>query len=215
MKTQRRVLVVAFILSVTFVFATTSVKLGMTAGEAQSKLSQDRVAVQAVDLYETYEALSALPISSRKAVYRALSADAKSGLWRIHLTGYLTEHPELTEEQRGVIVDAIALVTPRLFEIAESNPNWLTDMHSPVELLKKRVLEVFPRGVAVGVFTQLGTPAPSHALDDEGGIGQSNCNCNTDSIWSCDNCTAGGCKKTPFGCGWLMFYECNGRCPDS
>jgi hypothetical protein len=214
MKTRGRILVVAVVLILIVVFAITSFRPGMTTGEAQSKLSQDQVAVRKTDFQGTYEALSVLPIPSRKAVYRALSADAKSGLWRIHLTRFLTEHPELTEEQRGVIVNAIALVTPRLFEIAENDPNWLLETHPQVELLEKRALEVFPRGVAVEIFTHLGTPAPSYTMDDEGGIEvDAACECNTDSWWSCDNCAAGGCKKTIIGCGWLWLNKCNGRCP--
>jgi len=214
MWTQRRILVVAFVICLAFVFTGASLTPSMTASEPQTKLAQHRVAEKALDLSQTYEALSVLPVGYRKAIFRNLTAEAKSELWRTHMRVYLSEHPELMEDQRNVILDGIALATPQLFEIPEDSPEWLAKVHAPLELLKERALGIFPHAVAVEIFAQLGKPVPPDvgtALLRGGGGG---CTCSQGEDWCPGSyqCFDSDCNYTRYGCGTLWLFPCDGDC---
>jgi len=218
MKAQRGVLVRISIVAVAMTFFFATLTPGMTASEPQSKLEGNRVTEQASDLSQTYDAISALPIDSRRAVFRALSAEWKSELWRMHMTLYLSQHPELTGDQKSVILDAIALATPQLFEVSEDSPEWQTAARS-LELLRERALEVFPHAVATEIFAQLGAPEEPDltpaSRDHVNAVGSfPTCSCSIVSDWcACPmQCVGGGCLWKKSGCGTFWQYACTGLC---
>lgn len=218
MKAHRRIMAVVFFLSVTFAFSTTPLKLGVTAGE-NPKLPKLQAAEHGVDHYKTYDALSALPINSKRAVFRALSAEAKSELWKIHMNLYLAEHPNLTEDQRNVILDAIALVAPQLYEVSKDNPEWLANVHAPLQSLRKRASEVFSPSVAAEIFARLGkadhfNPTKQNVLRIRALVTQGECDCSMGSDWCPGDyvCVDEDCQRTSSGCGSLWLYPCDGIC---
>jgi hypothetical protein len=147
----------------------------MMVSETKPKLPQDGIVEQALEITKIYEALSTLQISQRKAVFRTLSAEAKSDLWRMHMKLYLSQHPELTKDQKGVVLDGVALIAPQLFEVSNDSAEWLTKVQAPLESLRKRALEVFPPTVVAEIFTQLGKPSATRFPKEEGAEGCGNC----------------------------------------
>src|SRR5205085_4070361 len=101
-----------------------------------------------------------LSMGDRRIVFNGLTPELKSELWKAHLRLHLSKHPDFTEKQRAAVQGAIALITPRLFEIPQSSPDWQTNVHEPVQRLTKKLLEVFTREDARELVTFLGGPEP-------------------------------------------------------
>ncbi len=96
-------------------------------------------------LLQSYKDISALPMSGRKDFYRRASSYDKGNLWRVHLALYIVKNPELTGEQKGVVLDAMSMATPELFEIPKDSPAWRIKVGAPLESLTQRALEVFSK----------------------------------------------------------------------
>lgn len=52
-----------------------------------------------------YREAAALPMPERRDFFRNLSAADKSNLWRIHLALYLATRPEMSKEQKEIVVE--------------------------------------------------------------------------------------------------------------
>ena len=131
-----------------------------TTASAQTGVSNQTQSVDEQEAAKLYSNISSLPVSERKAFYRNLTPEQKSGLWKAQLRQYLSSHPELTDSQKEVIQSAIAFITPQLFAIPLDNPEWQTKVDLPVQRLEKRFLEVFTREVVRELLTVPGGPEP-------------------------------------------------------
>ena len=188
------------------------------------------------DILKMYYDLSALPLSTRKALYTNASPNDKSDLWRTHLALFLVKRPNLNQWQQQVILAAMSLVTPEYFGVRSSDPAWKTKVREPVRSFEEQMVDAFPLEDAAKIFGTLGDDsdgANSSAsvllksinykpLSDSGPYkqwthkslaaqdfqrGQTTCQCSTDS----DYCPISGyCRSTnctPTGDGCGTFWS--------
>jgi len=104
----------------------------------------------------TYEALRLKPVQERATLVGQMPSSKQSAIWAHHLLTARAEHPELTSEQRAVIQEALALLTPQLFEIDASSPQWKQLVDEPLRRFRERAKSVFESRLARELFTQLG-----------------------------------------------------------
>ena len=186
------------------------------------------------ELARSAASISVLPSPYRRALYAALSSEAKAGVWRNQIGRYREEHPELTSRQIAYL-DQISefLVAGRLFR-ASGRPD-SSDLET-LQRLAKQAPEVLGPGGA-RILVALG-PEDAKVTTKEpirqrltGWIAQKLslnasydiCECSQDSDW----CTGGkecqwpegGCEiwGNPYpcsqpACGTFLCYTCNGMC---
>lgn len=142
-----------------------SLDFHFTASSAQTIAEQQAQSGVEQEASRLYSTLSSLSINDRKTLYKGLTPELKSELWKVQLRSYLSKHSDLTDKQREAIEGAIAFITPQLFKIPQDSPDWEEKVDKPVQLLTKRILEVFPREVARELLTILGGPEPLVSLD--------------------------------------------------
>lgn len=214
-----RVLLVSLLMSVAVGFAF-SAPLPQ-AGD--NKQAAGRINEEAARIYNT---LSSLSMDDRRVLFRGLTPEFKSALWRVHLKLYLSKHPDVTERQRETILSAIDLATPQLFEIPQDSPEWQTKVNEPLQRLTQQFLEVFAREVARELLAVLGGPEPKQEANPQlikktsltfkaisRSVQNPSCTCSTGSDWCSGEteCWNDGCREA-FGCGTLFVFRCDGRC---
>ncbi len=106
------------------------------------------------DSLQKYRNLISLTMPLRKTGFRRASPNDKNELWRIHLALYLAHHPELSTEQSKAIVDALAFLTPALFEESSDSRVWET--RAWIKVFEGRVRAVFSTDVGAKIFATLG-----------------------------------------------------------
>jgi hypothetical protein len=155
-----------------------------------------------------YSELSELTKGDRKASFSLMSAEDKSSLWRVHFGLSLARHPEWTEQQRAIVLEAIAMATPQLYKIPKDS-NWTRLVDEPVRLLAQKALLVFTKEDGAALFSELGIAGPSqlnHATRPSG------CACAQESDWCAYQCISTECTILTWGCGTFGVYACNGKC---
>lgn len=161
------------------------------------------------DALRKYSQLSELSKEDRKASFSLMSAEDKSSLWRVQFGLNLARHPEWTEQQRSIVLEAIATVTPQLYQTPRDN-NWTRLVDEPVRLLTQKALLVFSKREGAAVFSELGLsdqPKLNHAQKKP-----SACECAQESDWCSSQCISSDCTVLIYGCGTLGIYACNGKC---
>ncbi len=141
-------LLVLLVISVILCFRFTT-SLAQTADQpTQSAIEGDAARI--------YSSLSLYSKSDRKMFYKEFTPEIKSELWKIQLRSYLLKHSELTDKQRQVIESGINFITSEIYKIPQDSPDWEEKVDNPAQLLKERMLEMFPREVAKELLTVLG-----------------------------------------------------------
>ncbi len=125
-------------------------KAGATNGAQAQRTNVERASLN------RYRELAELPVAERREAFIQASAAEKSGLWRVHLALSLASRPELSSEQRDVILEAISLATPELFNITSENPLWKSQVDEPLKSLMQRALKAYPKKEAAAIFAQIG-----------------------------------------------------------
>lgn len=194
-----------------------------SAQTVANQRAQTSVEQEAARLYST---LAPLSMNDRKEVFIGLTSELKSEVWKAHLRSYVSKHPELTEKQKEAVQSAIALVTPRLFEISEDSPEWQKNVDEPIQRLERKVLEVFSREAARELLTVLGGPEPKQANPvlikktslklkpiSRGVQPDPTCTCSTRDDWCPQDytCIPDPCART-WPCGTFFSRVCNGMC---
>jgi hypothetical protein len=168
-------------------------------------------AAQDGEALRKYTQLSELSKVDRKASFSVMSAEDKSSLWRVHLGLNLARHPEWTEQQRAIVLEAIATVTPALYKVPKDS-NWTRLVDEPVRLLTYKALVVFSKQESAALFSELGfneQPKSNHAGRSTTG----SCGCSTESNWCTYQCVGGAeCTVLYWGCGTFGLYPCDGAC---
>jgi hypothetical protein len=157
-----------------------------------------------------YSDLSELSKGDRKVSFGLMSAEDKSRLWRVHFGLNLARHPEWTEQQRAIVLEAITMVTPQLYKTPKDS-NWTRFVDEPVRLLTQKALLVFSKEEGAALFSELGftgQPKLNHAKHS----GTRGCACAQESDWCAYQCVSSGCTILTWGCGTFGIYACNGRC---
>lgn len=119
-----------------------------------------RLAAEPLEVAPTYETLVSQKKRDRLQAFGALPSSMKSAIWTHQFLIALAQHPEFTEEQRAVLYDAIALFTPRLFEISNPSPEWSSGVDQPLQKLTLRAKAAFGP-LASKLFAQLGPLTPA------------------------------------------------------
>jgi hypothetical protein len=158
-----------------------------------------------------YARLSELSKSDRKASFNQMDAADKSSLWRVHLGLNLARHPEWTEEQRAIVLEAITMATPQMYQ-APKDSNWNRLVGEPVRVLTYKALVLFTKQEGAALFSELGLneqPKSNHARRPAAG----NCGCSTECDWCTYQCVGGAdCTVLYRGCGTFWMYPCDGAC---
>jgi hypothetical protein len=157
-----------------------------------------------------YSQLSELSKDDRKSSFSLMSAEDKSSLWRVQFGLNLARHPEWTEQQRSIVLEAMTMVTPQLYETPRDR-NWTRLVDEPVRLLTQKALLVFTKQEGAAVFSELGLseqPKLNHAQKTPRG-----CECAQESDWCGPyQCITNECTVLIYGCGTFGIYACNGKC---
>lgn len=177
------------------------------------------------NLPRTYEELSILPVTYRRAVFGTLPAEEKSELWRNHLTTYLEAHSDLTSRQRKLIEKAIDMVTPEMFSSSPRDPRWEKLVFRPSRALELQAKKVFQPEQIQEIFAQLGPsdlddrqPFLEKLQEDNGGeqAEASACSCATTSPYCPTNYWCyyrqNNCTIIRDQCGTFWTHHCNGHC---
>ncbi|HYI10134.1 MAG TPA: bacteriocin fulvocin C-related protein [Thermoanaerobaculia bacterium] len=178
-----------------------------------------------VDAGAEYQTIRSLPRNEGKAHYYSLPDQAHKDVWTQHLVTFLKEHPELSEDQRDVILQGIGLLATGILDISDTDPRWRTEVGDPVARVVARAkLLMSPELVAEAFYTLEGSrqqrPSPRRG-DRKTPVtnGLVDCDCATmDShcFWYDLVCTTGGphfCIPLPsWKCGPFYTYMCDGRC---
>lgn len=188
------------------------------------------LAAEPSQVWQTYFEISTMSVPARKSAFRSLSSSMKASIWRHHALKYLVDHPEFTTEQKAVITDFLSLITPDLYEIRSSAPEWSERVDAPLQAIKARALKVFDAALAYAIFADLTAKpesTPSRVITPSSGgkrrlapTDLPNCECSTASDWCAVaplgypgyKCEQGGCYWSRAGCGAALAYDCTGLC---
>ena len=156
-----------------------------------------------------YTQLSELSKGDRKASFNLMKAEEKASLWRVHLGLSLARHPEWTEQQRSIVLEAIAMATPDLYRFPKDS-KWTRLVDEPVRLLTQKALLVFSKQEGAALFSELGfnEAKSNHARRPI----TATCACSQESDWCSHSCVATECTVLTWGCGTFGIYACNGTC---
>jgi hypothetical protein len=108
------------------------------------------------DILQKYYDISALPLKKRRASFRNASSNDKSDLWRTHLALFLVKRPDLNEWQKEIILVAMSLATPELFEVRPTNPGWKAKVGEPLRSLQEHIVVAFSLEDGAKIFATLG-----------------------------------------------------------
>jgi hypothetical protein len=162
------------------------------------------------DALRKYTQLSELSKDEKKASFSLMSAEDKSSMWRVHLGLNLARHPEWTEQQRSIVLEAITIATPLLYK-SPKDSDWTRLVDEPVRLLTQKALLVFTKQEGADLFSELGFSEQAkfnHAKRPP----PRGCGCSQDSDWCVYQCISTECTVVTWGCGTFGIYACNGRC---
>jgi hypothetical protein len=173
--------------------------------------------------FADHDAIRALPLAEAKAVHGELSANERQEVWTAHLVAFLAEHPELNDEQRDVVYQAMGVLATGIFTIDRANARWQTDVEAPLSRAMARAKLVMPRHLVAAAFYTLS--------DDNGGRKRSglhgglrmtsnvvDCECSTQDSWCvdpqvCQGRRPGFCTPVPsYNCGPFFTFACDGMC---
>lgn len=192
---------------------------------ADCQLAQRWVAERLGNLPTDYDDFSALPVGYRKAVFRTLSADRKSGLWREHFQRFRHEHPSLTKNQISLLSRLSDMPLENEFETDSVHRTTTAD----IQKLESEARSLFSANVARELFDVLGTPEATYRTLASVRLGvvlklrgvfnvsaNAQCAC-SDAANGCGDgyacvTTASHCDSTNYGCGFLWLRTCNGLC---
>ena len=164
---------------------------------------------QDLELLEKYTQFSQLRRSERKVRFNQISPQERSDLWRVHLGLNLARHAEWTDQQRSIVLEAIGIASPSLYQIPKDK-NWTRLVDEPIRLFAQRTLLVFSEQEVETLFAELGADEPKahHARLTVDG----NCSCSSVSTYCTYSCFSNDCTVLTWGCGTMMLYACDGVC---
>ncbi|HEU5429011.1 MAG TPA: bacteriocin fulvocin C-related protein [Actinocrinis sp.] len=170
------------------------------------------------NLPRAYDEVVAYPMTYRKAIYRALSAQDRSRLWAEQLGRHLAAHPDLAAQKAQVVRDALAFVRNEAsFDFAAGRSRDI----GRVEELSRAAERVFDRAEIGELFATLGTYGEVSAARTVGpDVDVEGCNCSQESNYCPQNADCIYWKYSQYcicgayccDCGFLWQYECDGIC---
>jgi len=116
------------------------------------------------DPLQRYGDFSALPMEGRRVTFSNASSKDKSDLFRTHLALYLARHSKLSESQKQIILEGMALATPELYELRSDKATSKGKVEEPLRQFEDRVRSVFSKEEGARIFAELGDPATQDDL---------------------------------------------------
>lgn len=96
---------------------------------------------------QSYIDISSLPKDERKRFFGKLSLEEKANLFKLHLALQFIKRPNLTKEQKDLILEAISMITPDFYdkEKLEKSRQYGTLLEQKAKVLfsKQEILEIF------------------------------------------------------------------------
>jgi hypothetical protein len=167
-------------------------------------------AAQDGEALRKYTELSELSKDEKKASFSLMTAEDKSSIWRVHLGLSLARHPEWTEQQRSIILEALTMATPQLYR-SPQDKDWTRLVDEPVRLLTQRALLVFTKQEGAALFSELGFSEQARFSHTKRPAPRG-CGCSQESDWCNYQCISTECTVLTWGCGSFGIYACNGKC---
>jgi len=171
-----------------------------------------------VGLLRKYQDISNLSMSKRRDVLEKLSAAEKSNLWKLHFTLHLVKIAQLSNQQMKIIIEAISILTPELYEIPKDDLEWEAKVNRPIQLFSSRAVSVFSKDEIAKIFSNFGGKTNSSkddTKDNHTELLDARCNCSRQWADCSGLSQCGGlCSVPPGGgsCGFGGLYVCNGIC---
>ncbi|MCW5959994.1 MAG: bacteriocin fulvocin C-related protein [Pyrinomonadaceae bacterium] len=143
----------------------------------------------------------------RRNIFSNVSALERSNFWKVQLAYSLVKFPDLNFEQNEVIIDALSLITPELFEMTTPSKNSQDSMQPAIKTISDRIYVTFPKEKGLEIFLKFGGESSAESL-------AGNCDCSRGSIPACwtEYCPSSSCSRTRSGCGVFWLFSCDGKC---
>src|SRR5205809_29941 len=110
-------------------------RLPDVTGSVEARAASVAVDRTSADIARAYDELRFKTRDERLDLFGQMSSQMKSGVWAHHLLAALVQHPEFTRDQREVIQQALLLLTPDLFALDRSDPQWTERVDKPLQRL--------------------------------------------------------------------------------
>lgn len=166
---------------------------------------------QDLERLEKYSQFAQLNKGDRKTRFNQISPQDRSDLWMVHFGLNLARHAEWTEQQRAIVLEAIRIASPALYQIPKDK-NWTRLVDEPIRLFVQRALLVFSEQEAGALFAELGGDEPKAQAHHVKLTTDGNCSCSRESSYCSYICLDTDCTVLTWGCGTMMLYACNGVC---
>jgi hypothetical protein len=172
---------------------------------------------------KTYETMTKLPLSYRRALFAISTPRERSLMWKTHLQN-LMNHSYLNDAQIAILGDIVMSVNDNMFR---------NNGHTYERYTSRQLKSIFGKEKAALLFIRLGDgfneavsgKVPIQQRKPSLAIPNNDCGCNQGDDW-CDawnlgldlvatTCQTGdGCGSSSWGCGTFWTKSCNGECVD-
>lgn len=103
---------------------------------------------------QTYTDLSSLPMEKRQAIFSDLSAEDKARLFKLHLALQFVKRPNLTKEQKDLILDSIPMIIPQSYD--SKNLDAGNKAQEQAGVIETKARKLFPAREVFEIFAKLG-----------------------------------------------------------
>jgi hypothetical protein len=117
-------------------------------GQAQKANLENRVLQNYIDI-------SSQPTNERKRFFSDLSAEEKANLFKLHLALQLVKRPNLTKDQKDLILESISFVAPHAYD--KNNPEKIEKLRQDGGLLGQKTSVLFSKQEFFEIFADLGS----------------------------------------------------------
>lgn len=171
----------------------------------------------------TFDEFSTLPLYERSGAFQTLTPAERGSVVQEHLI-WIASTADLTSEQAAFVTRIRGLITPETYAgDVEPSPELANLCATIAGLFTEDEARLFssvgnPVQTEMGVARQLARSIKDVLLPAAYAAPERNCWCNTESACQCGGfpweCGEGDdeCEPTSFGCGCLLFSECDAQC---
>jgi len=125
---------------------------------AQEKLFADKKQLQKVDaknnVLQTYIKISSLPMNERRKFFNDFSAGDKANLFKLHLALQFVKRPNLTNEQKDLILETIPTLSSESYE--KTNSQVIAKAQQEAMILQQKARVLFSKQEGFEIFANLG-----------------------------------------------------------
>ena len=104
------------------------------------------------DVLQNYVNISSLPANEKHKAFTNLSAEDKANIFKLHLALQFINRPNLTKDQKDLILESISAIKPDNYGTANSGNR----INSSAQALEARAKTIFSRQEGIEIFASLG-----------------------------------------------------------